>query len=220
MVKSKSGNILVIFGLCLIAFYLVVRLFYIQGISDALAKAQVYGLGNTESKDVSGYLFAYIVWSYSFKLGMFLTIIGCSLKAGMENHSIFLFIIGGILYLSLCYIPIGYYPIFFGIQGTITIFLFLFIVWYWMKKRPQLDKTERYASDFRLIGYYFFIVATWNLCGVFGIATYALKPEIMIKHGLQSKAIMLASHVMIEFLLGWLFIFLSMYKEYSISKKG
>ena len=81
------------------------------------------------------------------------------------------------------------------------------------KNRPKLAGTARTAQDLRIIGYYFFIVATWNLCRVFGISGYALKPETMIKHGLQPVAITFASHIMIELLLGWLFIFLSIYKE-------
>jgi hypothetical protein len=85
-----------------------------------------------------------------------------------------------------------------------------------MKKRSALDKPARLAGDLRIAGYYFFLAASHNLCGIFGIGTYALKPEIMIKSNLQPNAIMLASHVMTELVLGWLFIFISMYKENSI----
>jgi hypothetical protein len=217
MEKQKTGTILIAIGICFIAFYLVVRLVFIQDINAALAQAKVRNLGNAAS-NVSGYIITYIIWGYSFKLGMLLALIGGALKAGMESRGVWLFIIGGTLYLILCYVPIGYYPLFFGIQGTMTLFLFLFIIWFWMKKRPKLNNSAKTASDFRMIGYYFFIVATWNLCGIFGIAAYALKPEIMIKHSLQSNAITLASHVMIELFLGWLFIFLGMYKENSTSK--
>ena len=135
----------------------------------------------------------------------------------MESRRLWFFIIGGTLYLILCFVPIGYYPWFFGIQGTIILILFLFIIRYWMKKRPRLERSSRTAGDLRIIGYYFFVVATWNLCGIFGISAYALKPEIIIKQSLQSNAIALTSHVMIELFLGWLFIFLSMLKEQSAS---
>ena len=213
MVRHKTGITLAVIGICFIAFYLVVRLVFIQDINAVLAQAQVRSLGDAARANVLGYLITYIIWIYSFKLGMLLALIGGALKAEMESRGVWLFIIGGALYLIFCYVPIGYYPLFFGIQGTITLVLFLFIIWYWMKKRPKLERVAKTASDFRIIGYYFFIVATWNLCGIFGIAAYALEPEIMIKHGLQSNAITLTSHVMIELLLGWLFVFLSMYKE-------
>ena len=219
MKKHKTGTILIIIGICFIAFYLVVRLVFIQDINAALAQTQVRSLGDYARANVSGYLITYLIWGYSFKLGMLLALIGGALKAGMESRGVWLFIIGGTLYLILCYVPIGYYPLFFGIQGTMTLLLFLFIIWYWMKKRPKLNSPAKTATDFRMIGYYFFIVATWNLCGIFGISTYALKPEIMIKHGLQSNAITLTSHVMIELLLGWLFIFLSMHKENSTQER-
>ena len=216
MRKSKIGSILVVLGICFIIFYLIVRIFFIKDISNVLAQAQVYNLENQSNSNVSGYLFTYVIWSYSFKLGAFLVLIGGAIISRMKSIRIWFFSIGGILYLSLCYLPIGYYPLFFGIQGTLSIIFFLFIIWYWVKKRSKLEKADKHASDFRIIGYYFFIVATWNLCGIFGVATYALKPEEMIKHGLQTKAIMLASHVMTEFIIGWFFIFLSMYKEYSV----
>ena len=84
-----------------------------------------------------------------------------------------------------------------------------------MKKRPELDELAKTAGDYRIVGYFFFIVATWNLCGIFGLAAFALKPEMMIEHGLRPNAITMTSHVIIELLLGWLFVFLSMYKENS-----
>ena len=218
MIKHKTGTSLIVIGMCFVAFYLVVRLVFIQDINAVLAEAQIRSFGDAVRANVSGYLIAYIIWSYSFKLGMLLVLIGGALKVGMESRGVWLFIAGGIVYLSLCYVPIGYYPLFFGIQGTITLLLFLLIIWYWMKKRPKLKGSAKIASDLRIVGYYFFIVATWNLCGIFGIAAFALKPEIMIKHGLQANAITLTSHVMIELLLGWVFIFLSMLKDNSTSK--
>jgi len=216
-VKHKTGTTLAVIGIGLLSFYLVVRLLYLQDINAALAQARRLSLGDPARAKVTGYLITYIIWVFSFKLGMLLALIGGALKAGMESRRLWFIIIGGTLYLLLCYVPIGYYPWFFGIQGTIILLLFLFIIRYWMKRRPRLERSARTAGDLRIIGYYFFVVATWNLCGIFGVAAYALKPEIMIKQGLQSNAIALASHVMIELFLGWLFIFLGMVKEHSAS---
>jgi hypothetical protein len=216
-VKLKTGTALSVIGIGLLAFYLVVRLLYLQDINAALAQARGRSFGDPAKANVTAYFIAYIIWVFSFKLGMLLVLIGGALKTGMESQRFWVFIIGGILYLILCYVPIGYYPLFFGIQGTIILLLFLFIIWYWMKRRPRLERSARTASDLRIIGYYFLVVATWNLCGIFGVAAYALKPEIMMKQGLQSNAVTLASHVMIELLLGWFFIFLSMVKENSAS---
>ncbi|MBA3027943.1 MAG: hypothetical protein FP816_03895 [Desulfobacteraceae bacterium] len=214
MAARKISTALIMIGLCLIAYYFIVRLAFIQDINAALAKAQVFSLSSAFKAMVPAF-YAYILFGYSFKLGMLLILIGGALKAGMESNGIRFLISGGILYMAVCYVPIGYFPLFFGIQGTTIVFLFFFILWNWVKKRPHLDQTHRIAHDFRMIGYYFFIVATWTLCGIFGISAYALKPELMIKHGLQSNAVTLTSHVMIELLLGWIFIALSIYKEKS-----
>ena len=213
MLKHKTGNTFIIIGICFIVFYFVVRLAFIEDINAALASAKISSIEGIAGSAISGYLFTYILWVYACKLGMLLTIIGGAFKAGMESGRIWLFIIGGALYLALCYVPIGYSAPFFGISGTIILMLFISITWQWMKKRPALEKPARIAGDLRIAGYYFLLAASHNLCGIFGIGTFALQPEIMIKNNLQSNAIMLASHVMIELLLGWLFIFLSIYKE-------
>ncbi len=220
MIKHKTGNTIIAIGICFIVFYLVVRLFFIEDINAALARAKITSLEGVAGAGFSWYLFTYIAWVYSFKLGALLALIGGAFKAGMESRVVWLFIIGGALYLVLCYVPIGYYAPFFGIQGIIILVLFLSISWNWMKKRPRLEKSARIASDLRITGYYFLLAASFNLCGVFGIAAYALQPEIMIKNNLQANAIMLTSHVMIELLLGWLFIFLSVYKESRIKEES
>ncbi len=219
MKKSKSGISLIVIGICLIIFYLVVRFFFLRDIQAVLAQSEVRSLEDYFSKGLSVYLYIWLLFCYSFKLGMLLIVIGGALIAGMEKYGIWLFIIGGLLYLSLCFVSIGYHPLFFGIQGVIIMLLFLLIVWYWTKKRSQLDKPAKTAGDLRIIGYYFFIVATHNLCGIFGIGSYVLKPDIMIKHGLLPGAVTMTSHVMIELFLGWLFIFLSMYKENTMIKE-
>jgi hypothetical protein len=213
MPRHKISIGLAATGICFITFYLVVRLAFIQDINAAIAQSDVRSIGGFAKGNVSGYLIIYIIWGYSFKLGMLLALLGGALKSGMESRRVWLFAAGGALYLILCYMPIGYNREFFGVQGVAILLLFLFIIWHWLKKRPKLEGTAKTAHDLRIIGYYFFIVATWNLCGVFGISGYALKPEIMIKHGLQPVAITFASHIMIELLLGWLFVFLSIYKE-------
>jgi hypothetical protein len=56
MKKHKTGTILIVIGICFVAFYLVVRLVFIQDINAALAQAQVRSLGDAVRANVSGYL--------------------------------------------------------------------------------------------------------------------------------------------------------------------
>jgi hypothetical protein len=219
MATQKRGNVLIAVGGLFVAYYLVARWFLFRDhtaalvLRDSLSQIKQSGVVGFLSAHVSSYLIAYLIFAYAFKLGVVLLLIGGALKTKMESGGIWLFAIGGIVYLALSYIPIGYSPLYFGVQGIAILLLFLLIVWLWMKKRPELDELAKTAGDYRIVGYFFFIVATWNLCGIFGLAAFALKPEMMIEHGLQPNAITMTSHVMIELLLGWMFIFLAMYKE-------
>ncbi len=64
-----------------------------------------------------------------------------------------------------------------------------------------------------MIGHYFLVAATWSLCGIFGIVTYALQPEVMLARDLRPAAVMLTSHVMADLTVGWFLLSLSARKE-------
>ena len=88
--------------------------------------------------------------------------------------------------------------------GTGILVLFLFLVQDWARRRSGLSHHAKLASDLRIAGHFLLVTATWSLCGIFGIVTYALQPEIMLARALQPTAAMLTSHVMAELTLGWL----------------
>jgi hypothetical protein len=108
---------------------------------------------------------------------------------------------------------VGYSTRYYGILGTAILVLFVALVWEWTRRRPTLSGPARTASDLRMVGCYFLVMATWSLCGIFGIVTYALQPQVMLDRGLQPTAQMLTSHVMAELALGWLFVFLAARRE-------
>jgi hypothetical protein len=208
MARPEPGAALGFFGISFLVFYLVVRLFFIPDITAALAAAHVRTIGDLLARMTP--LFAvYLLWVYSFKVGMLLVVLGGALQAGMETRRFRLLTLGGVLYLATCYVHVvDYSPAFFGAQGTLILVLFVLIARSWMRQRPRLPGPARLASDLRMIGYFLLVVATWDLCGIFGIVTYALKPEIMIERGLQPTTLMLTSHVMMEMTLGWFLVFL------------
>lgn len=152
----------------------------------------------------------YMVWAYSFKLGMFFVGIGVLLRASIPSRSFWVTLIGGILYLVLAYTPVpGPYPLFFGLGGTLITLLLVLIFIDWAREYGRLTEFLKTAARYRLIGYFFFAMATYNLCPLMGVKTFGLYPEKMIRFGLQSEAASFASRVMIELVLGWLCIFLS-----------
>jgi hypothetical protein len=156
----------------------------------------------------------YLVWAYSFKLGIFFIGVGVLLRSSISTTRFRLILIGGIIYLLFAYIPIpGPYSLFFGIGGSIITVLLVFIFIGWVRDREHLEGIEKASTDYRLIGYFFFAMATYNLCPLMGVKAFGLYPEKMIRFGLQSEAASFASRIMIELVLGWMFIFLSYCKK-------
>ena len=156
----------------------------------------------------------YLVWAYSFKLGIFFVGIGVLLRTSISATRFWLMVSGGIVYLLLAYVPMpGPYPLFFGIGGGLITVLLVYILMRWADERLRLEEFERTSADYRLIGYFFFAMATYNLCPLMGVKAFGLFPEKMIRFGLQAEAASFASRIMIELVLGWLFIFLSYRKQ-------
>ena len=93
-----------------------------------------------------------------------------------------------------------------------TVFM-IFIFLRWANERDHLQEHQKTASDYRIAGYFFFAMATYTLCPLLGVKTFALAPEKMIQYGLQAEAASLAFHILIELVLGWIFIALSVRKE-------
>jgi hypothetical protein len=152
----------------------------------------------------------YLVWAYSFKLGVFFIGLGVLLRTSIPTRRFWLIAGGGILYLLLAYTPVpGPYPLFFGIGGSLITILLVLIFLRWAKERSGLKELEKKSADYRLIGYFFFAMATYNLCPLMGVKTFGLYPEKMIRFGLEAEAASFASRIMIELVLGWFFIFLS-----------
>jgi hypothetical protein len=152
----------------------------------------------------------YLLWAYSFKLGIFFAGIGALLRTSMSAARIAMPAGGGLVYLTLAYAPFpGPYPLFFGIGGGLITVLVVLILLRWAEDRERLEGTERKAADVRLVGYFFFAMASYNLCPLMGVKAFGLYPEKMIRFGLQAEAASFASRIMIELLLGWVFLFLS-----------
>jgi len=207
-------------GLVFLAYYLVVRLTLMEQIVGRLEQAGVHTLRDIAA-NLSGYLIAYLLWVYSFRLGMLLWLIGAALTCGVDKRKVAWLVAGGAAYLATCYLPIvGYSPPYYGILGVAILVLFLLIVWYWKQRRPTLPRAVQVAGDLRMLGYYFVLMGTWTLCGIFGVVTYALKPEVMLERELQSTALNLTGHVMLDFTLGWLFLFLSARRESAMTRMG
>jgi hypothetical protein len=87
---------------------------------------------------------------------------------------------------------------------TILIHLIIFIT---SKERMEPPNHNTKSVNLTLISYFFFALATHNLCALLVVRTFALEPEKKIRYGLESDALSFASHIMTQLVLGWLLLF-------------
>ena len=117
MATQKRGNVFIAVGGLFVAYYLVARWFLFRDhtaalvLRDSLSQIEQSGFAGFLSAHVSSYLIAYLIVAYAFMLGVVLLLIGGALKTKMESRGVWLFAIGGVVYLALSYMPIGYSPL-------------------------------------------------------------------------------------------------------------
>lgn len=211
--NRKSSTILISLGL----FFLLNAIFgrylvlpgYLAGLEQGAATLE------GASQVVSGWKIArYLLWAYSFKLGIYSIVLGAVLRTKMSSARKWAIAIGGFIYIAFAYLPLpSPSSIIFGIAGGLMTLFMIFTLSRWANERDQLEEHQRSTSDYRMAGYFFFGMATYTLCPLMGVKAFALAPEKMIQYGLQQEAASFAFHILIELVLGWLFTFLSFRQE-------
>jgi hypothetical protein len=148
----------------------------------------------------------YLLWAFSFKFGIYFFILGVLFyKDGKISEKIAFSIIG-FIYICFAYIDLPFrYSLYFGIGGGIITIASLLLLWI----MGDTDHTLRPNRLFEYLGFFFLIMAAYNLCPFCGVKCFALYPEKMIQYNLQNEAASFANHIMSEFILGFLFILLS-----------
>lgn len=145
------------------------------------------------------------LWGLSVPLGAFIVAIGAALSAGVERRVFWMLIL--LLLLFTAWQIIGttreMIPALFGIGGGLITAFFLGSTWHWVQIRPTLNGAAKTGSDLRMIGFIFFVIAAWNLCGIFGVGNFVLRPELAAKFSVPiSSTINSASGVNILLVLG------------------
>ncbi|MCW5853475.1 MAG: hypothetical protein KIT87_25635 [Anaerolineae bacterium] len=146
------------------------------------------------------------IWALSVPLGAFIVAIGAALAARVERRVVWLLILLLVLFTAwrIAGTTGQMIPALFGIGGGLITLFFLATTWEWARTRPTLSGVAKTGSDLSMLGRIFFVVAAWDLCGIFGIARYVLRPELADKFSIPiSSTINAASGVMVLLVLGW-----------------
>ena len=181
------------------------------GLAVLVGRSLVFNLRTLTMDQLSTTVFAeggplYILWALSVTIGSVLVGIGATVY--VKSMRAFAWFIGiGVPILVIAMVMFWtrvYIPVLFGIGGSITLLAFFAIVWIWMKKYALLGKEEKLAGGYKLVGYIFWINATWFLCGETG------KLHLKVFEG---SAVPSPIEVMVFLVLGWLFLLAGEYKS-------
>ena len=150
------------------------------------------------------------VWALSVPLGAFIVAIGAALIARVERRVFWLLILLVVLFggWRIAGTTSQMVPALFGVGGGLIVLFFLGSTWQWARTRPTLTRAGKTGSDLRMVGSIFFVVAAWDLCGIFGIANYVLRPELAEKFAVPiGSTVNSASTLLIMLVLGWGFTY-------------
>lgn len=211
--NKKASTFLVVVGFLFLINAIAGRYLVLPGYLAGLEQGAAT-LGGARQAASAWEIVRYLLWAYSFKLGIYGLILGAMFRTDMTSARKWVIGVGGFVYIAFAYMPLpGPASLVFGLAGGLMAVLMVFVFLGWGNGRSPLHPLRQTASDHRMAGYFFFGMATYTLCPLLGVKTFALSPEKMIAYGLQGEAASFAFHLLIELLLGWICIALSFYQE-------
>lgn len=193
------------------------RILFWIGVIFALALAGIIGrslyhnLRTLTGEELDATIWAldkplFMLWAFSITLGSLLAGIGAFVYA--KTKPVFSWItafgvLTAVLVMNLVWSRV-YNSTLFGIGGLIILVIFFVIVWVWMKKYAMLGMQEKTAGSFKLIGYLFWINASWFLCGE------TSKMHLKVFEGSPAPS---PIEIIVFLVLGWIFVLIGDYKE-------
>lgn len=206
--RQSASLILTIAGGLFLVNAVFGRFLVVPGYIESLESGQ--GMGDAAEAVGVWKVVRYLLWAYSFKLGIYLVVLGAALRTAMARRTLWALTAGGFVYVGFAYMPLPAAPsLIYGLAGGSITVMVLAIVYRWARARDQLAARMRTSADLRMVGYFFFAMATYTLCPLMGVRAFALQPERMIEYGLQADAASFSFHLLIELVLGWAFILMS-----------
>lgn len=206
--REKVSLVLIVAGGLFLLNAIFGRYLVIPGYIESLETGQ--GMGDMAQEVGVWKVVRYLLWAYSFKLGVYLVVLGAALRTAMAQRAFWALAAGGFIYIGFAYMPLPAAPsLIYGIAGGAITVMVLVVVYRWARERDQLPSQLRMSADLRMVGYFFFAMATYTLCPLMGVRAFALQPERMIEYGLQADAASFSFHLLIELVLGWTFILIS-----------
>ena len=208
MNKSRSALILLWIGLLFAFAFACVGTFSLMKVLNTRSFTEVTGT----AWNLEGALFR--IWAFAVPIGSLLAVIGALVYVKTNRAFIWtlgvgfpLIVIPTIMVFSTRYYPGGFY----GVGGTLILLLFFSLVWLWIRKYAGQSEQERVAGSLKLVGYLFWITASWYLCG--DTAKLHLK-------AFEGTSVPSPTETMVFLVLGWFFVALGEYRAGRLDQRG
>lgn len=195
------------FGLALFMIGLVIAVAF----AGVIGRSLYHNLRTLTSEELSATIWAdggplFILWALSVSLGSIVAGVGAFIY--VKTKPIFpwltsIGVFGAVVAMVMVWSRV-YSSTLFGIGGIIILVSFFAIMWVWMKKYAGLGMQEKISGSFKLIGYIFWINASWFLCGE--TAKLHLK-------AFEGSSIPSPIEIMAFLVLGWIFVLIGDYQE-------
>ena len=196
----------------LMALVIVIFLFVV---GDNLAP-EIKQLGLTGYLKQGGWQAGLFIFGFVFAFPVALLLIVLSgLQSGLANwkyHFVLfhVFLLGSLLVVIWPFVAGRENSVsYFAYSGGLLLILIYSVGWFWAQQRNNSDPADRKAMDMKGIGYFFFALATWNMCGVAGMPGYALYPERSLEDNAYPFIIGQVKVVMLYLVIAWLSLLLS-----------
>jgi len=144
-------------------------------------------------------------WAFAVPLGSLLAVVGALVYVKASKALIWAvgILVPVIVVITIMVYSTRYYPGgFYGVGGGLILLFFFSLVWFWMKRYARRQHTDRIAGSLKLIGYLFWINASWYLCG--DTAKLHLK-------AFEGTSVPSPTETMVFLVLGWFFVALGEY---------
>ena len=148
----------------------------------------------------------FMLWAFSVPLGSVLAGIGAFVYAKTKPAFSWLTgigVLGAVIAMVMVWSRV-YDSTLFGIGGMLILIFFFSIVWIWMQKHAALGIEEKIAGSYKLVGYLFWMNASWFLCG---------ETSKMHLKALEGSPPPSPIEIMVFLVLGWIFVLIGDYKE-------
>ena len=188
-----------------------IGLLFAVAFAGIIGRSLYHNLRSLTMEELSATIWAdgdpmFILWALSITIGSIIAGVGAFVY--VKTKSVFPWLTGiGVFAAVVAMVMVWsrvYNSTLFGIGGIIILVSFFAIVWVWMKKYAGLDIQMKIAGSYKLVGYIFWINASWFLCGE--TAKLHLK-------AFEGSSVPSPIEIIVFLVLGWVFILIGDYKE-------